>query len=253
MLENGDFDFPGPAGTALGDAYRDAEALVMEIRPDEADGAAMLAATTARAVDPGGRTLEELLGPAAPRVRAAAARRGVDLAPLARFEPWFASLVITVQAALRQGLAAEHGVERRVAAVAAQDGKSIAGLESVDRQLALFDELAPALQAELLLKTIDESTQDPRALEELIAAWRRGDQAELERLMTAEFATFPELRVPLVAARNRSWIRPVLELLDDERDYLIVVGALHLVGPDGVVALLQRRGLEVRRLDRSAN
>jgi uncharacterized protein YbaP (TraB family) len=247
MLADDDFDFPGPPGSSLAAAYRDAEALIMEVAPADADGPPMLSATALRAMDPQGRTLDELLGSQADAVRAAAARAGIDLAPLARFEPWFASLVITVQSAMKQGLVAEHGVEQRVAAIASRDGKPIAGLESVDQQLALFDDLAPALQSELLLKTIDESAEDDRKLAAMVAAWQRGDLAALDRLMTEEFAAFPALRGPLLVERNRAWIGPILDLLDDERDYLIVVGALHLVGRDGVVALLAERGVKARR------
>ncbi len=247
MLGDADFAFPGAAESPLGSAYRDAEVLIMEVQPGETASPAMLTATASRAIDPQGRTLDELLGSEADAVQAAAVEHGIDLAALARFEPWFASLVITVQSALRQGLAAEHGVEQQVAAVAQQDGKSVTGLETVDEQLELFDQLDPALQAQLLLKTIEESQDDDGRLEALVDAWKRGDLGELDRLMAREFDEFPELRASLVVDRNHRWVEQILPLLDDDRDYLIVVGALHLVGSDGVPALLSRRGVRATR------
>lgn len=247
MLAERDLDFPGPPDSALGAAYRDAEALVMEVPIDDQAAPETAAATAGRAIDPAGRSLDDLLGAKAAAVHEAARRQGIDLAPLAPFEPWFASLVITVQAAMRQGLDPAQGVEQRLAAAARTDGKPITGLETVDQQLALFDELAPALQVELLQKTLDEATTGQARLAEMVATWKRGDVAALERLMRAEFDAFPELRGPLLVDRNRAWIQPLLDLLDDDRDYLVVVGALHLVGPDGVIALLERRGVQVRR------
>ena len=247
MLGDEDFVFPGAADSHLGSAYDDAEALVMEVSPGETGAPALLTATVSRAIDPQGRTLDELLGSEAGAVHAAAEKHGIDLVPFARFEPWFASLVITVQSALRQGLAAEHGVEQRVAAAADRDGKPITGLETVDEQLEFFDRLSPAVQGQLLLKTIEESQGDDDRLGALVDAWKRGDVAELERLMAPEFEEFPELRASLVVDRNRRWVEQILPLLDDDRDYLIVVGALHLVGSDGVPALLARRGVRATR------
>jgi uncharacterized protein YbaP (TraB family) len=45
--------------------------------------------------------------------------------------------------------------------------------------------------------------------------------------------------------RNRAWAARLVELLDDDDDYLVVVGALHLVGRDSVVDLLTKRGFAV--------
>ena len=247
MLGDTDFAFPGGAESRLGAAYRDAEALIMEVPPGETASPAMLTATAARAIDPEGRGLDDLLGSEAAAVHAAAERRGIDLAPLAPFEPWFASLVVTVQSAMKQGLAAEHGVEQIVAAAAERDRKPVTGLETTDGQLQLFDRLPGALQGQLLLKTIEESDDDGAKLEALVDAWKRGDLAALDGLMSQEFEEFPELRASLVVERNRRWVEQILPLLDDDRDYLIVVGALHLVGTDGVPALLLRRGVRATR------
>ena len=247
MLGDTDFAFPGSPESRLGAAYRDAEALIMEVPPGETASPEMLTATAARAIDPDGRGLDDLLGDEAAAVHAAAEKRGIDLAPLAPFEPWFASLVVTVQSAMKQGLAAEHGVEQLVAAAAARDHKPVTGLETADGQLQLFDRLPSGLQAQLLLKTIEESDEDGAKLDELVDAWKRGDLGALDGLMSQEFEEFPELRTSLVVDRNRRWVEQILPLLDDGRDYLIVVGALHLVGADGVPALLLRRGVRATR------
>jgi uncharacterized protein YbaP (TraB family) len=102
------------------------------------------------------------------------------------------------------------------------------------------------MQNHLLLKTIEESGDDTR-LEAMVGAWKRGDLQALDGLMLEEFGPFPELRTSLVVDRNRRWVEQILPLLDDEQDYLIVVGALHLVGPDGVPALLLQRGVRTTR------
>jgi uncharacterized protein YbaP (TraB family) len=80
-----------------------------------------------------------------------------------------------------------------------------------------------------------------------MAAWRTGDTVALARILSEAFAEFPELYRPLTEDRNRAWIDELESLLDDRDDYLVVVGALHLVGRNSVLDLLQQRGHTVTR------
>ena len=72
---------------------------------------------------------------------------------------------------------------------------------------------------------------------------RRADTAALERLLLVEYERLPTLYRPLVTDRNRRWLPQIEALLARPDDTLVVVGALHLVGPDGLLALLRERGL----------
>ena len=51
----------------------------------------------------------------------------------------------------------------------------------------------------------------------------------------------------LIVDRNRRWADQIEALLDDPQDYLVVVGALHLVGEDGLPAVLEARGVDIAR------
>jgi hypothetical protein len=66
-------------------------------------------------------------------------------------------------------------------------------------------------------------------------------------MLSDEFDDFPELYRPLTEDRNRAWVEQLDDLLDDRDDYLVVVGALHLVGRNSVVDLLRQRGYTVTR------
>ena len=46
----------------------------------------------------------------------------------------------------------------------------------------------------------------------------------------------------MLGARNRQWLPKIEALLNEDRDYLVVVGALHFVGRDGLLALLKSHG-----------
>jgi len=65
--------------------------------------------------------------------------------------------------------------------------------------------------------------------------------------LSEEFADFPDLYTPLIVARNRNWTGQIQQLLDDKDDYLVVMGALHLVGKDSVIQMLNARGIRARQ------
>ncbi len=102
-----------------------------------------------------------------------------------------------------------------------------------------------AQQKRFLVMTLDESAQLDRELEDLLRAWRTGDTEALAALLAGEYEDFPDLYRTLTVERNRAWVGRLADLLDDRDDYLVVVGALHLVGPDSVVDLLRQRGYKV--------
>ena len=85
-------------------------------------------------------------------------------------------------------------------------------------------------------------------MRELAGAWRHGELETLTEKLLADFEGFPGLYGSLVVDRNRRWIEPLEQYLRERRRYLVVVGALHLVGPDNVVMLLEQRGYTVTRL-----
>jgi uncharacterized protein YbaP (TraB family) len=134
-----------------------------------------------------------------------------------------------------------------VTELAVADGKPITGLETPAQQFAILGGLSLQDQKRFLLMTLEESEQDDARLDALLDAWRRGDAAALARTLSDEFEDFPQLYRPLTEDRNRAWAAELKDLLDDRDDYLVVVGALHLVGRNSVVDLLRQRGHSVRQ------
>lgn len=243
LLPEGGFEVEG----ALEDALTAADRVCMEIDADAADEVTQANVTMGRAVDPEGRDLFELLGPDADRVRGAAEDAGVPIEALAMFEPWFAGISVSVMALQSHGYDVQHGVEQVIQAEARAAGKSGCGLETFDGQLAMLDSLPPGLQAEILLQAIEEAAEIDRLIEPLVAAWREGDEAGLERSLEDDFGDYPELAETLVYGRNKRWASQVEDMLEGDEDVLLVVGAMHLVGERGLPALLEARGLAVER------
>jgi uncharacterized protein YbaP (TraB family) len=85
-------------------------------------------------------------------------------------------------------------------------------------------------------------------LEEITRAWREGDVEALTALLTEAFDDEPDLFDRLVNKRNDVWLPKVLQLLEGSDAALVVVGALHLVGPTGLVCQLETAGYVVEQL-----
>jgi len=246
VLRPDDGGLPRPAEAA----YEDAEQLVMEIDMDDVaatDPAAMLQTMQRTALLPDGQTLRDVLGADYAAINARAQQTGIDLAALDPFAPWFVAITLFQVELAKRGFSPELGIEQTLAARAGRDHKPIQGLETADEQFAVMASLPLAQQKRFLMMTLEESEQIDEQLDELLKAWRTGDTATLARVLTAEFDDFPELYRPLTEDRNRAWVDKLVDLLDDRDDYLVVVGALHLVGRHSVVELLEQRGYEVVR------
>jgi uncharacterized protein YbaP (TraB family) len=229
------------------DAYEDAAVVYLEVDMDDLSPAEVAAATAYRAIDPQGRSLEQLMGSDAALARERAASAGIDLSPLGQLEPWFAGLAVVSLALARDGYTADAGVEKIVQDRATADGKEILGLETLDEQLAALDSMEIGIQREFLLKALDDAQRPANALQDFLRAWRAGDDEALATELATEFDGLPDLYRSLMVERNRKWVEKISSLLADPRDYLVVVGALHLVGPDGLPQMLKARGLSVTR------
>jgi uncharacterized protein YbaP (TraB family) len=243
LLRDGEFRLEG----RVAQAYGDAEAVFLEVDMDDLSPMDMAGTTAALAVDPQGRGLFELMGPDAEAARERAAAAGIDLALLAPMEPWFAGLTVVTLALAKEGYTSGAGVEQLVLEQAAADGKEILGFETLEEQLSALDGLDIELQRDFLLKALEDAARPNEALAAFLQAWKDGDEQALAAELASEFEASPALYESLMVRRNQRWIGQIERLLDDDRDYLVVVGALHLAGPDGLPAQLQKRGRSVTR------
>jgi hypothetical protein len=227
-------------------AYAKAKSLVMEIDLNDASTVAMLAADTNLESLPHGQSLADVLGPSVYERFAAHVRTlGLDPDDFSNFQPWFAAMAMQQAELAQQGFEAGAGVDEQFAQRAAVDHKPIIGLETVDQQLGIFAGLSVEQQRRFLLYMLDDADDTAHSADAVVSAWRTGDVRQLERLLSESAAQYPELFRLLTADRNRRWMPTVTRLLQEPQDYLVIVGALHLVGRDGLVQMLQQAGYPV--------
>jgi uncharacterized protein YbaP (TraB family) len=230
---------------AIVKAYEESESLVMEIDADDIDDqyTAQLMLRLATFAD--ARSLPMITGEARwQKLQTLLARVQVPESFAATLEPWGVAILLTSLEYARLGFDPEVGVEKQLQDLAARDRKPIAGLETPEFQIGLFDALPMDEQLQLLDMTLEDIGEMPDTVDELYAAWRAGDLRALDALLLEGYREMPRLYADLVERRNRNWIAPIKALLEQDGDTLVVVGALHLVGEQGVVAMLEREGLK---------
>ncbi len=238
-----------PIPTAIEKAYQDAEILIMEIDVDDLDPIEMAGMVNELGVIKDGSTLQEIMGPSLYEEAADyASQLDIPFLMLAQTEPWLAAITIEQMMLLRIGFNPEYGIEFHLSAMAGEDSKEILGLESVREQLEFLDKLSLSAQRSLLIQTLRESLNIEENLDLLIDAWRHGDIDFLEEYLLAEMQRYPELYKTLVVDRNEAWVEQIRNLIGEQDDYLIVVGTLHLVGEDGLPALLSKIGITTDQL-----
>src|SRR5688572_29925170 len=125
---------------------------------------------------------------------------------------------------------------------AKEDKKPIEGLETLVEQLSIFDNRSMDEQVAYLKEAVRDMPKMSDDLARLVDGWRRGDLSALHAELEKERATAPELYEELLGARNRRWIPKIEALLERKEDVLVVVGAMHFVGKDGLLELLAKEG-----------
>jgi hypothetical protein len=145
------------------------------------------------------------------------------------------------------GFDGAYGVDRHFIEKAKAAGKDIQGLETVEFQLNLFDQLSPSTQEQFLLQTLEELKNLNTQVHDMLEAWKQGNVQQLETLL-AGMSDYPELNQALVLNRNRAWLPHMEQALQEKEPVLIVVGALHLLGKEGLVEALKAKGYGVQQL-----
>ncbi len=173
---------------------------------------------------------------------------GLPFDRLRSLKPWSLSLTLTLFKLQTLGFDPKHGVDRYYFDKGKQAGKEIRALESMEYQLDRFDGMSDRLQEEMLLQTLEELGRMEEEIERLVQAWSNGEVKVLAELMQESFEDYPGLYRRLLVERNKNWLLHLEPLLDRPGTTLVVVGALHLVGPESVVALLENRGYTVKQL-----
>lgn len=238
-----------PLNPALESAYKDSNMLVEEVDLGEMAQPDAQMSLLARGMLPSGQTLDTVLSPP---TRTLLDKHLGDFGPMSavakKFKPWLAALTIESLAWVNAGFDPNLGLDKHFYDRAVADGKGVQGFETMTFQIGLFDDMPMDQQDRLLASTLKDIDTEQANMTKLIAAWRDGDAAGVERIVLADMQGEPAVYKRMLVDRNRTWMPKIEQFLSRSGRALIVVGAAHLVGPDGLVSMLRAKGYTIQQL-----
>lgn len=245
MLTENDFPLP----PAMDKAFEEAEVVVFEVDPDSLQTPSTQTYLLQNAMCGEGETLASALGDSLYSVAAERAESlGVDLGPLSGFKPWFVALTLALVEMQKMGFDPMLGVEMQYAKKAKEAGKTIAALETAEYQIGLFAGLTGDQQRDFLLHTLGQLSDIETELAKILAAWKTGSLAELDKTLNKSFEEYPAIYETIVTQRNRNWIGWIDGFLESGKTHVVIVGVGHMPGEMGLLELLGKKGYHIEQM-----
>ena len=197
---------------------------------------------------PAGTTLRSLMtDEQKANYEAALAALGLPAATFDPYEPWFATLTLSILPLVKQGYKIDQGVEK-VLETNAESNLARDALETIEFQLAIFDSAPMEAQLEYLAQAVDGVDEVAPMVDAMVAEWLEGDADGLAALMNEDLDKAPEVAEALLYNRNANWAQWIEERLATPGSVFMAVGAGHLAGTRSVQDLLGQRGIQVFRV-----
>jgi hypothetical protein len=235
-----------PLAEPINKAFAESKTLVEEVDIDETSDPTAMMAALAKAMLTEGRTLDQVVSPETfAEVKRRAEKSKLPMVALQRMKPWLVAITLMAPTLQAAGFKPELGIDRHFYDRAVDSGMKREALETFNYQLDRFDQLSPKLQEELLKTTMEDLDTEVSGVKDMAQAWGFGDTAAIEKLTLSALQESPELYQRLLVERNHNWVPRVEACLTEKRACFIVVGAAHLVGPDGLPTLLTKKGYKV--------
>ena len=240
-------DYPLPAG--FDGAYQYSEILVFESDVGAMQQPAFIQQLMQKLSYPsGGSVRQDLSAGTYQAVEQFFASRGVPMEQMAAFKPGMLSMMMTIVELQRLGYG-EAGVDVFFYNKAAKDDKNIVWLESVDEQIDFLAGLGVGQEDEMIRYTLADLENLPRTFQAMKNAWAVGDMNRLDQIAGLPLRSeFPDVYQKLIVERNNSWMSEIARMLETRTIEMVLVGALHLAGDQGLLEQLSDRGYRVRRL-----
>ncbi len=237
-----------PLNPVFDNAFKDADLLVEEIDFGEMLGPESQMQALMRGMLPAGQTIDKVLSPATlALVTKTANELGAPLEALQRFKPWMLALTLEGLELASAGFDPNLGLDKHFYDLAKEGGKATQGLETVEYQLSRLDGMTAEQQDHMLAQTLKEIDTEKASVAKLTTAWKSGDAKSVEQLVLGNLKSDPVLYQRLLVERNQNWMPKIEALFARKGHALVLVGAAHLVGPDGLVAMLKAKGYTVEQ------
>jgi len=237
-----------PLPPALDTAFAAADVLVEEANPEELKTPAAAMQLVAKAMYPPGTTLQSQVSKETfDKIAKRAEKIGLPIDRLQSFKPWMVALTLVGLELQKGGFDPGLGLDQHFLNRAPGAGKQVRTLETAMQQIDFLESLSPQLQEGLVAASLEGAETELAQVQRIAAAWKAGDTAPIERLLLTDMKSVDNaVYETLLVGRNRRWVPQIEDCLSQKRCF-VVVGAAHLVGPDGLVTMLRAKGYTVKQ------
>ena len=238
-----------PLDPALEAAFKDSQRVIFEIDLDDAKEEQAQHIMVSKAAYTDGTTLKNHVSETTYKLAEDKLEQlGIDITLFHPFKPWFAANMILARAMQQMGYDPGQGVDQYFFRKAKEGSKEIGSLETLESQLDLFNKMPDFVQDLMLLQTVRGADSMPAAVETIVKAWASGDLKTLDAALLQGMREFPEVYQRVIVERNREWMPQIESFLSQNVNTLVVVGAGHLAGRDGLIEALKAKGYSVEQM-----
>lgn len=193
----------------------------------------------------GGKTLRDLMSPEDYAfIRTKMDEKGLPLTMMERMKPMFLSTMFGTDENSGVTTSNMTSVEVELYKRAKKQKKPSAGLETATYQMAIFDSIPYEVQAKMLIESLRSTEKGDGEFGKMIEMYLDQNIAEMQSMVTAEDSGMKNFEEILLNRRNRNWLAPMRRMMLDKPTFF-AVGAGHLGGTKGVIALLRKEGYSV--------
>ena len=246
MLRKMDYPLPEEFVTA----YEDSDVIVFETQLEELNSPKTQEIIIRKGIYNDELSLDKVLSTQTyDRLRQYCEALGIPVFSLNKLKP--SMVVLTLLGLELQKLDINQtGVDNYFHHKATMEGKKIEGLESVYQQIEFVLSMGQGSEDDFIEHSIKDLKKTRQILNDLIAAWRQGDEDKLYTLYIEPMKKdYPNLYSTLIAERNREWLSKIKHYLQTSQNEFILVGVGHLVGTDGIIDHLRKSGYIINKFD----
>lgn len=237
-------DFPLPH--EFDDAYRHADYVVFETDLSSTHTTTFQRMMAQKMMLPSTQTLSSRLSPKTYQaLQKYVESQGYPMGMFERMQPWAVSLTLS-QLKLSSIGVDQEGVDGYYHQRSSQDRLPQRFLESIEEQMNILSSIGEEEEDAVILQTLKEMKELPPMMNWMVSDWREGKTERLERELVDEMRReSPKMYHSVLKKRNDAWMPKLISMLHEEKRGFVLVGAMHLLGKDGLLNQFQKEGYRV--------
>ena len=172
---------------------------------------------------------------------------GINPKDVEKYKPWKMYMLVGSTLDSAKDFRPDLGIERFFYQKAKDAGKATGGLETLQDQLNIFNNLSFQEHEALLLEALQGGKTQEKRFVQMVKSWHQGNLNGMEEFVET-FKAYPKFYQAILVTRNHKWVPQIEEFLKDTKNYFVIVGVAHLAGEDGLIKLLSDKGYTLERV-----